>query len=105
MYGWTRFGQLIYDSFGSKLAFWRHVHSTDPVLSWEVNTQLVSSFENDDNFVLGSGPCRALAGKEDIFKDICMDKFFSTVVVLEVDQKPPQRSLTRLLLTVTFQKN
>ena len=42
--------------------------------------------QNDDNFsALGSGPCRALAGKEDIFKDIGYeDKFFSTVVVLEL---------------------
>ena len=86
-----------------------HVHSTDPVLSC-LGSQYagwsLSFVQNDDNFsALGSGPCRALAGKEDIFEDIgYKDKFFSTVVVLEVIKNPHKRSLTRLLLTVTFQK-
>ena len=51
-----------------------HVHSTDPVLSC-LGSQYagwsLSFVQNDDNFsALGSGPCRALAGKEDIFSDI-----------------------------------
>ena len=59
----------------------------------------LSFVQNDDNFsALGSGPCRALAGKEDIFKDIGYeDKFFSTVVVLEVDQKPPQEIIDKIV--------
>ena len=57
-----------------------HVHSTDPVLSC-LGSQYagwsLSFVQNDDNFsALGSGPCRALAGKEEIFKDIeYEDKF------------------------------
>ncbi len=78
-----------------------HVHSTDPVLSC-LGSQYagwsLSFVQNDDNFsALGSGPCRALAGKEDIFSDIdYKDKFFSTVVVLEVDQNPPQEIIDKI---------
>jgi methenyltetrahydromethanopterin cyclohydrolase len=79
-----------------------HVHSTDPVLSC-LGSQYagwsLSFVQNDDNFsALGSGPCRALAGKEEIFKDINYeDKFFSTVVVLEVDQNPPQEIIDKIV--------
>ena len=79
-----------------------HVHSTDPVLSC-LGSQYagwsLSFVQNDDNFsALGSGPCRALAGKEEIFKDIgYQDKFFSTVVILEVDQKPPQGIIDKIV--------
>ena len=79
-----------------------HVHSTDPVLSC-LGSQYagwsLSFVQNDDNFsALGSGPCRALARKEDIFRDIGYeDKFFSTVVVLEVDQKPPQEIIDKVV--------
>ena len=79
-----------------------HVHSTDPVLSC-LGSQYagwsLSFVQNDDNFsALGSGPCRALAGKEEIFKDIgYQDKFFSTVVILEVDQKPPQEIIDKIV--------
>ena len=79
-----------------------HFHSTDPVLSC-LGSQYagwsLSFVQNDDNFsALGSGPCRALAGKEEIFKDIGYeDKFFSTVVVLEVDQNPPQEIIDKIV--------
>jgi len=79
-----------------------HVHSTDPVLSC-LGSQYagwsLSFVQNDDNFsALGSGPCRALAGKEEIFEDIGYeDKFFSTVVVLEVDQNPPQEIIDKIV--------
>tara|TARA_Y100000389_G_scaffold105276_1_gene102172 strand:+ start:6182 stop:7150 length:969 start_codon:yes stop_codon:yes gene_type:complete len=79
-----------------------HVHSTEPVLSC-LGSQYagwsLSFVQNDDNFsALGSGPCRALAGKEEIFKDIGYeDKFFSTVVILEVDQNPPQQIIDKIV--------
>ena len=79
-----------------------HVHSTDPVLSC-LGSQYagwsLSFVQNDDNFsALGSGQCRALAGKEEIFEDIGYeDKFFSTVVVLEVDQNPPQEIIDKIV--------
>ena len=79
-----------------------HVHSTDPVLSC-LGSQYagwsLSFVQNDDNFsAFGSGPCRALAGKEEIFEDIGYeDKFFSTVVVLEVDQNPPQEIIDKIV--------
>ena len=41
---------------------------------------------------------QGLAGKEDIFKDIKYeDKFFSTVVILEVDQNPPQQIIDKIV--------
>ena len=65
-----------------------HVHSTDPVLSC-LGSQYagwsLSFVQNDDNFsALGSGPCRALAGKK--YETFGYEDKFSTVVVLEVDQ-------------------
>ena len=66
------------------------VHSTDPVISCLASQYAgwsLSFVKEEDNFnALGSGPCRALAQKEELFKDLnYQDKFFSTVVVMEVD--------------------
>ena len=78
-----------------------HVHSTNPVLSCLASQYAgwnLSFVKEEDNFnALGSGPCRALAQKEEIFKDIGYeDKFFSTVVVMEVDRKPPQEIIDKI---------
>jgi methenyltetrahydromethanopterin cyclohydrolase len=71
-----------------------NVHAKTPVLSclgsqyagWSLNYK-------DDNtkfFSLGSGPGRALAGREEIFKEFgYKDSADSTVIVLEVDSFPP----------------
>ena len=78
-----------------------HVHSTNPVLSCLASQYAgwnLSFVKEEDNFnALGSGPCRALALKEDLFKDLkYSDKFYSTVVVLEVDRNPPQEIIDKI---------
>ena len=78
-----------------------HVHSTNPVLSCLASQYAgwnLSFVKEEDNFnALGSGPCRALALKEDLFKDLnYSDKFYSTVVVLEVDKNPPQEIIDKI---------
>tara|TARA_Y100000817_G_C16795830_1_gene517295 strand:- start:28 stop:996 length:969 start_codon:yes stop_codon:yes gene_type:complete len=77
------------------------VHSTDPVISCLASQYAgwsLSFVKEEDNFnALGSGPCRALAQKEELFKDLnYKDKFFSTVVVMEVDRKPPQEVIDKI---------
>jgi methenyltetrahydromethanopterin cyclohydrolase len=78
-----------------------NVHSTNPVLSCLASQYAgwnLSFVKEEDNFnALGSGPCRALALKEDLFDDLnYSDKFYSTVVVLEVDRNPPQEILDKI---------
>ena len=78
-----------------------NVHSTDPVLSCLASQYAgwnLSFVKEEDNFnALGSGPCRALALKEDLFNDLnYSDKFYSTVVVLEVDRNPPQEIIDKI---------
>ena len=78
-----------------------NVHSTNPVLSCLASQYAgwnLSFVKEEDNFnALGSGPCRALALKEDLFKDLdYSDKFYSTVVVLEVDRNPPQEIIDKI---------
>jgi methenyltetrahydromethanopterin cyclohydrolase len=78
-----------------------NVYSTNPVLSCLASQYAgwnLSFVKEEDNFnALGSGPCRALALKEDLFKDLnYSDKFYSTVVVLEVDRKPPQEIIDKI---------
>ena len=78
-----------------------NVHSTDPVLSCLASQYAgwnLSFVKEEDNFnALGSGPCRALALKEDLFNDLnYSDKFYSTVVVLEVDRNPPQEIINKI---------
>ncbi len=79
-----------------------HVHSSNPVLSCLASQYAgwnLSFVKNDDTFnALGSGPCRALACKEDLFKDLnYKDKFFSTVVIMEVDKQPPQEIIDKIV--------
>tara|TARA_B100001123_G_C15135203_1_gene957075 strand:+ start:27 stop:995 length:969 start_codon:yes stop_codon:yes gene_type:complete len=78
-----------------------HVHSSNPIISCLASQYAgwnLSFVKDEDNFnALGSGPCRALACKEDLFKDLnYKDKFFSTVVVMEVDKKPPQEIIDKI---------
>jgi|TARA_B100001996_G_scaffold39582_1_gene28939 methenyltetrahydromethanopterin cyclohydrolase len=79
-----------------------NVHSTNPVLSCLASQYAgwnLSFVKEEDTFnALGSGPCRALAQKEELFKDLnYSDKFFSTVVVMEVDRKPPQEIIDKII--------
>lgn len=71
-----------------------NVHAKTPVLSC-LGSQYAGwslSHKADDVkfFALGSGPGRALAAREELFKEFgYQDKADSTVIVLEVDQLPP----------------
>ena len=71
-----------------------NVHAKTPVLSC-LGSQYAGwslSHKADDVkfFALGSGPGRALAAREELFKEFAyQDKADSTVIVLEVDQLPP----------------
>ena len=86
-------------TMGSKSGFanwpWSvNVHAKTPVLSC-LGSQYAGwslSHKADDVkfFALGSGPGRALAAREELFKEFAyQDKADSTVIVLEVDQLPP----------------
>lgn len=71
-----------------------NVHAKTPVLSC-LGSQYAGwslSHKADDVkfFALGSGPGRALASREEIFKELgYQDEAESTVIVLEVDKLPP----------------
>lgn len=71
-----------------------NVHAKTPVLSC-LGSQYAGwslSHKSDDVkfFALGSGPGRALAAREELFKEFgYQDKADSTVIVLEVDKLPP----------------
>ncbi len=78
------------------------IHSTNPVLSCLASQYAgwnLSHVKEEENFnALGSGPCRALACKEELFNELnYKDKFFSTVVVLEVDVAPPQEIIDKII--------
>jgi methenyltetrahydromethanopterin cyclohydrolase len=46
---------------------------------------------------LGSGPCRALALKEDLFKDLdYKDQHTATCVIMEVDKFPPEQIIEKI---------
>ena len=66
------------------------VRSTDPVIACLGSQYAGWSLAHGDFFALGSGPARALAGKEAIFADIAYaDRAESAVLVLESDFAPP----------------
>ena len=66
------------------------VRSTDPVIACLGSQYAGWSLAHGDFFALGSGPARALAGKETIFADIAYaDRAESAVLVLESDVAPP----------------
>ena len=71
-----------------------NVHSSDPVLAC-LGSQYagwsLSHGEGKEAFhALGSGPGRALAGKEELFDELAYrDKGEATCLVMEVDRRPP----------------
>jgi methenyltetrahydromethanopterin cyclohydrolase len=71
-----------------------NVHAKTPVLSClgsqYAGWSLSHKSEDSKFYALGSGPGRALAGKEEVLKEFgYKDQADSTVIVLEVDQFPP----------------
>ena len=84
---------------------WIEVSSAQPVLaclgSQYAGWSLAASKEETGGkkfFSLGSGPARALAGKEKLFTELgYRDRADSGVLVLEVDRQPPQVIIDKLL--------
>lgn len=84
---------------------WLEVASAQPVLaclgSQYAGWSLAASKEETGGrkfFALGSGPARALAGKEALFEELgYRDRSDSGVLVLEVDRAPPQVVLDKVL--------
>jgi methenyltetrahydromethanopterin cyclohydrolase len=84
---------------------WLSVRSSQPVLaclaSQYAGWSLSATKEETGGkkfFALGSGPARALAGKEDLFTELgYRDDAQAGVIVLEVDRVPPQVVVDKLL--------
>ena len=84
---------------------WLQVRSSQPVLaclaSQYAGWSLAASKEETGGkkfFALGSGPARALAGKEDLFSELgYRDHGPNGVIVLEVDRPPPEIVIDKLL--------
>ena len=84
---------------------WLQVRSSQPVLaclaSQYAGWSLAATKEETGGkkfFALGSGPARALAGKEDLFKELgYRDTASEGVIVLEVDRAPPEIVIDKLL--------
>ncbi len=84
---------------------WLEVHSAQPVLaclaSQYAGWSLAASKEETGGkkfFALGSGPARALAGKEPLFAELgYRDRADHGVLVLEVDRPPPRVVLDKVL--------
>jgi len=84
---------------------WLEVHSAQPVLaclgSQYAGWSLAASKEETGGkkfFALGSGPARALAGKEALFTELgYRDRAETGVIVLEVDRVPPAVVVQKVL--------
>lgn len=67
-----------------------NVHAKTPVLSCLGSQYAGWSLSHDKFFALGSGPGRALAGKEEVLKEFgYKDEAKTSCIVLEVDSFPP----------------
>lgn len=74
-----------------------NIHSTNPVLSCLGSQYAGWSLAFGDFFSLGSGPARALAGREDLFKELgYTDKADAACLVLEVDKAPPEELVEKV---------
>ena len=66
------------------------VHSNNPILSCLGSQYAGWSLAHEKFFLLGSGPGRAIAGREDLFKDLgYKDQANAACLVLESDKAPP----------------
>jgi len=73
------------------------VHSTNPILSCLGSQYAGWSLAHEKFFSLGSGPGRALAGREELYKELnYKDQAESAVLVLESDKAPPQEVIEKV---------
>ena len=98
-------GRVALRSGGSDWPTWLDVRSSQPVLaclgSQYAGWSLAASKEETGGkkfFALGSGPARALAGKEKLFGELgYRDQSTQGVLVLEVDRAPPAVVIDKVL--------
>lgn len=73
------------------------VHSCNPILSCLGSQYAGWSLAHEKFFSLGSGPGRAMAGREELYKELgYSDKADSAVLVLESDKVPPQEVIEKV---------
>ncbi|ORE98717.1 methenyltetrahydromethanopterin cyclohydrolase [Aurantimonas sp. 22II-16-19i] len=77
------------------------VRTSNPVIacmgSQYAGWQLTSAEDEESYFAMGSGPARALAGKEGLFKDIAYaDQSETATLVLEAASPPPEALVRRI---------
>lgn len=74
------------------------VNSTQPVLACLASQYAGWALSHEKFFSLGSGPARALAQREDLFKELAYeDAANSTCIVLETDKVPPLTVIEKIL--------
>ncbi len=73
------------------------VHSCNPILACLGSQYAGWSLAHEKFFSLGSGPGRAMAGREDLYKELnYKDHADSAVLVLESDKAPPQEVIEKV---------
>lgn len=74
------------------------VTSTQPVLACLASQYAGWALSHEKFFSLGSGPARALAQREDLFKELeYQDSATSTCIVLETDKIPPAEVIEKIV--------
>lgn len=74
------------------------VSSTQPVLACLASQYAGWALSHEKFFALGSGPARALAQREDLFKELAyVDACDSTCIVLETDKVPPVEVIEKVV--------
>lgn len=74
------------------------VHSSSPVLACLGSQYAGWSLSHEDYFSLGSGPGRALAGREELFKELgYRDNARTACLVLETDKVPPDEVIEKVV--------
>ena len=78
------------------------VTSNEPVLACLASQYAGWALSHEKFFSLGSGPARALAQREELFKELAyVDSAASTCIVLETDKIPPQQ----IIVAFSHKKN
>jgi methenyltetrahydromethanopterin cyclohydrolase len=74
------------------------VTSTSPVLACLASQYAGWALSHEKFFSLGSGPARALAQREDLFKELAyVDSATGTCIVLETDKVPPLQVIEKIV--------
>jgi methenyltetrahydromethanopterin cyclohydrolase len=85
----------------ARFAGWKDavaVTSTFPVLACLASQYAGWALSHEKFFSLGSGPARALAQREDLFKELAYaDSADSTCIVLETDKVPPVQVIEKIV--------